>query len=419
MIDKTTKFKSVIYAEQYLLWLIAFCLPLYKPFTPFLITIWGILAIVVSIIYGKDKIQYTYSAKKITSLFFILPFYFTLHFIGLLYSDNLNFGWFDIEVKLSMLIFPVLMYFTRKRYLNQQFFKNLLTSFLIGCLFTILINLVWSIVEYKAGKGTEVFYYISVSRFFHPSYISLYLCFALYVLLQRIVSFIEKRNYFITIWYVFFAVLLLFYVFLLSSKAGILGSLIVTIVFFGVYFWKKYTPLVSFSLLGIILLIFFSSIFFIPNVRMRFESMALAVFNPPNNTENVSDGTTSRLNVWKSSFELALQNLPFGVGTGDVKIELIKKYRANGMEYSADRQLNAHCQYLQSFVAVGILGLFTLVAMFLYPVWFFSKRIDTLFFILILLFGFNVLFESMFEVQAGVVFFSFFYPILLLKTIFK
>ncbi len=419
MTKKNNKLKLIIYAEQYMLLLIAFCLPLYKPFTPYLIAIWGLLAISVSLINRCEKLQYIYSAKKVAILFFVLPFYFILHFVGLLYSDNLHFGWFDIEVKLSMLIFPILLYFTRKRFLNQHFFKNLLTSFLFGCLFTILINLFWSLIEFKSGKGFEVFYYISVSRFFHPSYISLYLCFALYILLQRIVNYSENRKLFKMLWHLFFAILLLFYVFLLSSKAGILGSLIVIIVFFGMYFWKKYTPLVSFGLLGIILLLFFSSIFFIPNVRMRFESMALAVFNPPNNSENVSDGTTSRLNVWESSFNLAINNLPFGVGTGDVKTELIKEYRANGMEYSADRQLNAHCQYLQSFVAVGILGLLSLIAMFLLPVWFFNKRIDSLLFILILLFGFNILFESMFEVQAGVVFFSFFYPILLLKTIFK
>ncbi len=419
MTDKNTKLSFIEYAEQYMLLLIAFILPLYKPVTPYIIAIWGILAIAVSLIKRKDTIQYIYIPKKITILFFILPFFFVLHLIGLFYSDNLHFGWFDIEVKLSMFIFPLMLFLTRKRFLNDRFFKNLFTAFLLGCFTTIVMNLGWSLIEFNAGKGLEVFYYISVSRFFHPSYVSLYLCFALYILLHRIIDNASNNNRYLMLWHIFFAFLLLFYIFLLSSKAGIISSLMVVIVFFAVLFLKRYTPIVSLGLLGIIFTIFFSSVLLIPNARMRFESMVLAVFNPPNNSENVSDGTTSRINVWESSFNLAIRNMPFGVGTGDVKMELIKEYRANGMEYSADRQLNAHCQYLQSFVAVGVLGLLSLLAMFVFPLWFFKKRIDNLFFILILLFGFNNLFESMFEVQAGVVFFSFFYSILLLKTIFR
>ena len=58
--------------------------------------------------------------------------------------------------------------------------------------------------------------------------------------------------------------------------------------------------------------------------------------------------------------KLAIENL-LCVGTGDIKDELIAAYKDSGMDYIASK-IKFHNQYLQSFLAIGILGLFSLLA---------------------------------------------------------
>ena len=60
------------------------------------------------------------------------------------------------------------------------------------------------------------------------------------------------------------------------------------------------------------------------------------------------------------------KNLFFGVGTGDVKDELIKGYKYYNFQAGFQKQYNCHNQYLQFFVAFGIIGFFV----FIFSIWF-------------------------------------------------
>ena len=56
-----------------------------------------------------------------------------------------------------------------------------------------------------------------------------------------------------------------------------------------------------------------------------------------------------------------------GVGTGDVKDHLLEKYREKQMFNALGLELNAHNQYLQTTLALGIMGLVILMLTLVLP----------------------------------------------------
>ncbi|MBL4734406.1 MAG: O-antigen ligase family protein, partial [Flavobacteriales bacterium] len=101
-------------------------------------------------------------------------------------------------------------------------------------------------------------------------------------------------------------------------------------------------------------------------------------------------------------------NWIFGVGTGDVKDELIARYAENGLTGIVEKRLNAHNQFLQSFAALGIFGFLSLLIALLAAAIYAIKRKNLVYFMFVIIIIVNALTESILEVQAGIVFYTFF-----------
>jgi O-antigen ligase len=97
-----------------------------------------------------------------------------------------------------------------------------------------------------------------------------------------------------------------------------------------------------------------------------------------------------------------------GVGTGDIKDELIKLYKKEGYPILVKRQYNSHNQYLQTAAALGIPTLIVLLLMFISPLLVRWRRLHFLAVFLSIIVGVACLTESVLEVQAGVIFYTFF-----------
>jgi O-antigen ligase len=123
---------------------------------------------------------------------------------------------------------------------------------------------------------------------------------------------------------------------------------------------------------------------------------------------NSTSSTPERILIWKSSLEIIRDHLVFGVGTGDVKDELLKKYKEKNQAILLEHRLNTHDQYLETFIALGFTGFLMLLAMLILPAIRAVKTGQYLYFVFIIVFSFNILVESMLEIQAGVVFYAFF-----------
>jgi O-antigen ligase len=173
-------------------------------------------------------------------------------------------------------------------------------------------------------------------------------------------------------------------------------------------------------LVGLMILLFGAGIFYttyriIPGSFQRMETAGRVVRSDTTDLSQSAESTAERLSIWKASIEIIQEHYLLGVGTGDVKDTLYVKYAKNNMVSALKLKLNSHCQYLQTFIALGIIGFLVLVSMLLFPAIQAIRRRDYLYFLFVFLFAFNILVESMFETQAGIIFYAFFNAFLFLS----
>ena len=113
-----------------------------------------------------------------------------------------------------------------------------------------------------------------------------------------------------------------------------------------------------------------------------------------------------RTEFWKNGWQVFLENKWIGVGTGDIKNELDKKYDQNKTLLDKEHRFRVHNQYLAFGICFGIVGLLLILFCFYYPI--FTRRTDYLFLAFILIYSLSFLTEDTLETQAGATFVAFF-----------
>jgi O-antigen ligase len=384
--------------------LIAFFLPVYIFIIPFLI----ILIFLNWIIEGK----YSEKILSLKSKYLILFIsYYLLYFIGMLWTNNLNSGWFDLEVKLPFLIFP-LMAGRIGQIFDVSKTTKVLFVYVAGSFVATLICL------FHAGylwfhDSENYFFYAKLSVFLHPSYLSMYILLAITLLVWRFYINVEinKRKlliFFLICWFWFFIILL-------QSKAGIIIAALMFLVYSVMLIvkTKKYFQIIS-AFTIIFLGYFIINHFAITANISRLKNAKDIILSNKIDTATV-ESNQARILVWKASAEIIKRNYIYGVGTGDIKDELDKMYIKMNMTGIFKEHLNAHNQYLQSAIGLGVGGLIVIILMFLLPLIYSIKQKKKIYMFFLLIVGLNLLVESMFETQAGVMFYAFFNILFFIK----
>lgn len=401
----------------YLTCLIAFTISAYpKIVAPLIVLLAANWLTAIKINYSK--LNNIYKFKSI----FILVALYIVYLIGMLYSSNIKFGIETIETKLSFVIFPLALSGYIEQ--NKQNIYKYLKIFIWGCVAYSLICLCYAFYCYYKPVyimlygspyyyGSNYFYYEQLSMFLHPSYISMYCVLAL----ASIYYLITKNEIKQKLLYIFVAALLVVFVFLLSSKAGWLCLIGLGSYLFYKLLKKKKIVILIVSTIIILSTFFVINVHFVPMFSERipkFEQIKNSIkYNKSLNDSIQVDGSTGgRILIWKSAIQVAKNNYVFGVGTGDAKDFLVAKYKENGMVREYENRLNAHNQYFNVVIAMGLAGLLLLILCFVVPLYYsYKNRLFLLAFFSYLV-GVNLLFESMFEKEAGAVFFGFFFTLL-------
>jgi O-antigen ligase len=396
--------KHIIKLYQFELIVFAFLLPFYRQLIPFVIAILVITWLLEGDFAGKVRRLANCSHRLNTLLFAGI---YLLYGIGLFYSSNLNDGYFDMEVKMSMFIFPVIMASMRKEILQWKFAKKLLKTFVLGVFVSMVLRYVVALFDYLETDSLQSFYYSRLSIFFHTSYMAMYVCFAISIILYfYLMGWLQNR--FQKIMALVLILLFMIFVIMLSSKAGIL-SLVLVIAMFTSYIWFYQRKFIKGVIYGGLLSAAFIFLFLVfPVSAERFDQTREAIGEMQVNEGEGGTSTGDRLMIWWYSFEITNINFLSGVGTGDVKDELVKKYDEKAMSNAFELRLNAHNQYLQTFIALGVIGLIVLLLNLILPAFYSIEHKHYLYLMFLLLVGFNFIFESMLETQAGVVFYAFF-----------
>lgn len=389
-------------AHYFIAILIAFTLPFGK-FTPLFI---GLL-LVNWIVEADFKTKFNNFIKNKLAVLFVSLY--LIHVIGLIYTNNMASGLFDIQVKLSLLIFPLIF---ASRPLTKVQLSRVFYAFTIGLVYA-SIYMISRAVSLYFIEHEVAFFYQEFSALLHTSYISMYMNLAIVWLLITLFK-PEDEHLFSKISSSLLILFFSFIIILLASKSGILtlALIYIGVLLYLILFRRNYFV----GVVGIVLIA--SSLVlinrFAPAVTNRMDSFVGAI-HTESNTET-TESTSVRMLIWESSNQVIKNNFLFGVGTGDAKDALNAEYSKNNIANALNHNLNAHNEFYQIFICIGLIGFIILVLNLFYPFVYYSKTIDYLYVIFLLIITFNFLTESMLETQAGVMFYAFFNTILGLKN---
>lgn len=367
-----------------------------------------LLLAIFSLSFSKNKLNNFKQNWKFVLLFSAI---FWVYLLGMIFTENMEKGWTAVILKFSFLAYPLIFALLDSSFIRKKQMHFLTGAFILITTSSALFSLGHAAFEYFVHHDHQAFFYARLSYLLHPSYYALYVNFALISVLCSLLvnKQIKRKASKILFWSLvpFYIVFLI----LLESKAGLLGllSVIFLTLIHLVLYEKKYREALTLALLSLISVGF--TILLIPQTTSRVNDV---VENMENQKEDAAHHSASaaRIYLWKAAFNAFKEKPITGYGSGDVSKELMHQYKLQNNTRALEMHYDSHNQYLQTAMATGILGLISLFFLVGFPVYFGFKRKILLFFLLGLLMSINIVVESMFERQAGVMFYAFFNSLL-------
>ena len=327
--------------------------------------------------------------------------WYLLHVIGMLWTTDVAFGLFDLQVKLGVVLLPVAAAVVIA--LRPEMHHRSMVAFTIGIVVSMVLG---GIKAWDCWAGTGVpscFSQSTLSYDLHPSYAAWYACWAMAWWGHRLISSSGGRGMGPVI--VLLAVLLV-WTMLLASKSGVIGVAVVA-GWLAVATLKRSAGRTRMIVLGggliaVVIALAAQGPLVAARMQASWKAVQRAASADPAMVAS-SDGNDLRLVAWMCSWD-RLQHEPLGAGTGDIKHALMACYTAKRAEQAAARDLNSHSQFLQGGVALGWLGLLLTVLIAVVLVRWSLGGGGLPMALFAMLFLLNAAVESVLEVQAGVVF---------------
>lgn len=367
----------------------------------------------------KEKFRRFYKRK---ALFFLFIFYL-LHWIALFVTENGHEASRNLSMKTSLLLIPFSLGSVEQP-VNKSQARILLNTFIYGLGLVCFIDLAYALYRYVDTGSSNYFFYDQLPQVIKRKqhYLGLYLSTGIAVIIWRLLGHYRFERKTIKWLHVLLMVLFFIVILLLSTRAQILGIVFMFVIGGIAYSYQKKMLLKGIvSTLSTIILVG-ASLYIVPKTRERIIE-TYDEWKEWKYGEGKKD-TNVRVFIWKYGLEVFQENLLFGTGPGDADADLHVKFeKCEEQFWSGERNFllsektyNYHNQFLQSAAGLGILGLLILIIVFIWPLIYHRKNTLLLMFLCVSFFGFFT--ESMFERQAGVLFFAFMYPFLYLEDLF-
>jgi O-antigen ligase len=375
--------------------LFCFCLPFGSVLLSGIVIAWTIVSF-----FNLDKQQLMKGLKNRNLQFFYL--FFTITLISALCSSNPEDSLFAVEIKMTFLLFPYFMFCFRW---PVEILRRCVISFVSGCFFAGLY-LILRAFFYSMNGQNEYFHYTLFSDFIHTSAFSMYLVLAIAFVILFYHNWFKTQRSVIYSSY-FFVCIFIASIFLCSSKLGLI-SFFICIPLVIIYRFKSQLGIrgMTFLSIGIVVSIFVTIILF-PGLFSRMNS--LANLSVDNLDKTSTESTTVRVLIWREATQIIEDNFLLGTGVGDANDQLYNAYEKNGITGAFDHKLNAHNQFLQTFVGMGLIGFLSLALITLGLMITAIFKRNFILFLFSLLIILNFLVESMLQRSDGTLFFTFFY----------
>ncbi len=334
--------------------------------------------------------------------------FFVIHAVGYFFSINKAEALSCIEIKLPFLFLPFLIFTSN---FNELQLKKITISFVSGCLILAFACLFRATYLYFI-TNTNAFFYSEFTYFLHPSYFAMYFIFAQLIVMLYYKTWLSHLKY-LNLKIGFISLVFLVCIFLASSKMGVIAAFtILPVTLFVLLINRGYKKLMIIILIGLIAI---TGLVYklVPSPFQRLQTAITVTTSTESIDLSATESTAVRILIWKQAVDIIKQNFVLGKSPGDANDALYQAYQKNGLTGAIKKKLNAHNQFLQTFIGTGIVGFILLFLMTVGAIIVGLYKRNYALVVFSFLITINFLVESMLQAQAGFIFFVFFLCFLL------
>jgi O-antigen ligase len=346
-----------------LLLIIAITLIFRKPCT------WIIIAFAVFNICFIKKIKLS---KKALLLSCVIASPFLLEVLFFYNNSSASAGLKSAEKSLALLLLPlfILGNFKTIKFNTIIFYYSRLTTIIM---LTFLVRFLIVYPEYvdKYVNGVhlwEMGYVFADSIGIHAPALNMHLAFVAILSFYFVLdAFKNKEIVLKKLTSILFLSLSVFFVLMVNTRMALVNMFtgFAIVLFFEFMKFKNSKKIVQAALIVAVVLAGVVYIFIQrdPYMKEKYSKVTFAHMDKVGKLDEVENpevevfnSLVTRVSIWKSAYELALQNMPFGVGAADGKNELTKYYKDTNQRFLAKYEFPAHNQFLDFAIKFGIAG---------------------------------------------------------------
>ncbi len=374
--------------------------------------------------FGTKNFRYPANRKYWMLLFCSL---YLVIVIGAFHSANISEAIFKLQQKSAYVLFPVVI--GTSAIINHKIYARTFRAFVLSTLGACIYCFFTGLIQYfKIGDQSNLYGYqlIEPLKSMTPFVMSICCLLALLFLCDRFYQLKTKignaANAVSNILPEGIAIAFLFSFLLLLGNRNILIAAALLVLYYSFMLLKNFFSKVV--AVVCLFVLFAIAISFNPFLNKQWNE--LFDFSETNSIQLDKDvslgrswgGWQLRNAIWKCSWDVVKSNPFFGVGTGDVKESLQMAYE-NRKFYFASRynKYNTHNQFLQEWVANGLMGLIVFLSCLILPLFARITKEDKIFYRLFLfLFAFGCLTDTPLELNKGIVLYAFFNAVIFFKS---
>lgn len=341
---------------------------------------WVIILFVVCCLIFRRKLNFQ-RESIIFGLIIAAPFLLEILFFW--NNSSLSNGLKSAEKSVSLLLFPLFIIGNYK-YIDYKWIINYYSKIMVFLLVLLLLRFMIlypdMIDKYRNGIHLwEMGYVFSNSFGNHAPALNMHLAFVailnFYLVLQ---SFHNNRGSGYKIMELLFLIVSIFFILLVNTRMALfnMGAGFGIVIIYEIQHRHNFKKVLK---TGGLMLILASIVFFFfvkndPYMKEKYSKVTFAHMDKIGRLDeidhpeiNVFNSLVTRVSIWKSGWELAVQNLPFGVGASDGKNELVNYFKKTNQVFLAKYEFPMHNQFLDFFLKYGIAGFFV-VALYIFTI---------------------------------------------------
>jgi len=332
---------------------------------------------------------------------------YIIQVVGFFYTnDDIKDGIHQMEVKLMMLLSPIIFYILPVRQRHYQIF---LTVFIVSCI-SVTIRPVYQIIQIYLLKGEITTLEIEKILPFHRPFLGMYMvlsaCFAIYLsgnttkLWQKIILVL------VSIYFCFCTVIII-----AKTSILLLGFFLflITLYLFSNYLFYRFLLIIPVIIFGVVIYIF-ADIEKNRSVK-NFSWDGYAKFSINNLDENIDYGYKMRMVLWRCSYDswtANRQTFLIGYGTGDIYASINNCLKKEKEIYLSAFRFHPHNEYLVEALRHGLIGLLLFLTSLLYPYYLAIRYKNNLYIFFLLIFILFGLSDTLFSAQKTTVLYAIF-----------